>query len=118
MNCKPGDLAVLVHSDDYMRPGRLCEVLQPMPAPPFPLGGLVVTGVSAPTAAHWWVRWLGSPVTYFALDHARVSSLSAPVAEGPCLDAWLRPLRNGDELDETLRLHELPASPLGVEHVE
>jgi hypothetical protein len=88
LNCKPGDLAVLVRSKFGENIGKLCTVQQPY------------------CDGEWFVE--------FFLPIAWASDvLGGPGAvgrHGVCPDAWLRPIRGHEGEDEALRLAGKPKS--------
>jgi hypothetical protein len=83
MNCKPGDLAVIVRSESG-NAGRIVEVLR----------------ASHHYPNHWWVR-----LSHPAMNHFRML-----VTEVNCADANLRPIRDpGDDAqDESFRWAPAP----------
>ena len=86
MNCKPGDLAIIVKSAAGNE-GAIVEVL----GPAAPFGGLPV----------WFIESKGSVL----------NGLTPPSHQAEIPDAWLRPIRPGDMEDETpvARDLEVPA---------
>lgn len=90
MNCRPGDLAVIIESGHHNNIGQLVEVLRP--------GDLYVDGWVTKTLGHVMGRW--------------PSGEWAPVAPGSnfhIADRHLRPLRDSDGPDETLTWAGLPS---------
>lgn len=84
MNCKPGDLAIVVGSEKYS--GRLVEVLCLAPDEEFtlPNGTPHVRPSESPA---WVVNVLGSPIEVTYANGATVG-----VMQGVALDRKLRPL--------------------------
>lgn len=79
MNCKPGDLAVIVQSHDPRNIGKLVNVLRPY------------------DSRSWWI-------TCTSVLH-RLYSDCPPGAECATYDAYLRPIRDpgDDAVDEMLQ---------------
>lgn len=101
MNCKQGDLAILVRARLPQNVGRVVRVLfgvAPGCRPIDPAG----EKHRAKGGFRWMVEAEGSS---FYSKRASGSIDRHPYGAVP--DAWLRPLRDQDGLDETLRLHEL-----------
>lgn len=100
MNCKPGDLAIVIGGSDYA--GRIVEVLHAAPSDDF---FTLPDGYRhRPVEPGCWViRFLGSPVkapvgTDYASARYRITRY------GSCRDAGLRPLRGlSDEEAEQIR---------------
>lgn len=92
MNCKSGDLAIVVRAGPYA--GRMVEVLFEAPAHSFTLPN--GTPHAKPTTLPAWVvNLLGSPIdARFTLSGERRA-----VMQGVVADAYLRPLR-GDISEE------------------
>jgi len=96
MNCKPGDLAVVVRARTH--PDLL---------------GRITRCLSLAGPSVWHVEPMRS--RYISgYDCGGVIQFDVALANDDCL----RPLRDEPGLDETLRLYDVPESPLGVEHVE
>lgn len=95
MNCKPGDLAVVIRSD-AKNAGKVVEVLRP------------ATKIESEgfrhfnEGFHWWVRSAGSPI---------VSGLGVVRTETALPDARLRPIRDpgDDATDEMVQLLGKPS---------
>ena len=96
MNCKPGDLAIVVSSKPHYN-GRIVEVLFAPPAQRFTLpDGYPAHGASTEPA--WVLKFVGGPV-------------NAPLASGNLRKAWygvgadrcLRPLRDDPDAVERER---------------
>lgn len=83
MNCKPGDLAVIVNDPhcDQADLGRIVEVVAPDPQ----------------DFDEWECRPVGGPPLAYAREgeESRAGCVSIP-------DEWLRPIRDQDGEDETL----------------
>lgn len=88
MNCKPGDLAVMVRSKANNE-GRIVEIVSPLGHEPFFDGAR--WGIGAGFC--WLVRSASGPVR---------SVRRGLHLEFPCPDAWLRPIRDNDGEDESL----------------
>jgi hypothetical protein len=91
MNCKPGDLAVVVRSE-FGNAGRIVEVLKPLGVEPY-WGGFRWDGANSKGAFCWLVRALGAPLHTMA---------GGQWQECPVPDAVLKPLRDSDGEDEVL----------------
>ena len=99
MKCKPGDIAMSLYTDNY---GRLCRVVKPSPHALF---------------ADWKVVTLESWVLETVSPNCGVVTPLRPMPAGTvahCLDRHLKPLRPGDDADETLSWARLP-KPVEVE---
>jgi hypothetical protein len=90
MNCKPGDLAVLVRANLPENIGSFCEVL----------------GASGIPDYEWSVKFQSPKRLLLSGDDSFYIG-----DECLCPDAWLRPIRDpGDEaVDETLLWKSVPA---------
>lgn len=108
MNCKPGDLAVVVR----------CEYTPEMI-------GMVVTVVRAYTGESIdGVRWgLGADRQRWVIEGSRPLPSRGWHGEGPIFtrqrsmpDSAMRPIRDSDGQDETLRIAGLPAPLAEREH--
>ena len=89
MNCKPGDLAILIApgpTGEAHNIGMIVEVVKPCP-----------TG----RAGFWWVVSQGRP---------GINRMNMKVQSGAVHDARLRPIRPGDLEDETPTVRELEAA--------
>lgn len=100
MNCRPGDIAVIVHPS---LAGKLVEVLHLVASPHtrLPNGTLSLS----PNADDWVIKSLGQP---FAVKFG-------PGIEGQneyavCNDRWLRPIRGTDAQADTFESRELEAA--------
>lgn len=99
MNCRPGDLAVVIVPGPHH--GSLVSVLRAAPAVPLRLPDGVLNQGCAP--AYWVVEMLGRPV------RAQLTNgLWRAARFGTAADRELRPLRDSDGADETLRIAGLP----------
>jgi len=96
MNCKPGDLAVIVSSKANL--GKLVEVVEFLGIDPY-FGGRVWYS----DGPCWLIRSVGSPLQ---ADNFHPRFLMA----APIEDARLRPIRPGDLEDETPTVRELEAA--------
>jgi hypothetical protein len=93
MNCKPGDLAVIVRSHRGRNVGRIVTVVrQHDPA-------------DSPRWLHVMPGWVVSPVGTLVV-HPNAKCTWAP-------DAWLRPIRPDEGQDEMLRI---AGRPVETEH--
>lgn len=94
MNCKPGDLAVVVVGPHI---GKLVEVLHLAPFHNFQLpDGCINKG--EPDGWHWCVKVLGAPVWVDIKDHPYGGRHAM---YGTVADASLRPIK-GRPIDETI----------------
>lgn len=102
MNCKPGDLAVIVRSFDPNAVGQLVTVLERAPEHDFWLPSGMLTG-SGPDA------WVVSFAAAFRTSSKFGGRLL--VTHGACRDAHLRPIRDPgeDARDETLAWLPVPS---------
>lgn len=99
INCKPGDLAVIIASDPYANPdsgGVLCDVLHHPPAEDFDLPDGFPVHANQDLNRRWVIR-LHRPITVRWNFGATRSSMYAV-----CPDNMLRPIRDNDGEDETL----------------
>lgn len=96
MNCKPGDMAVIVKSDANV--GRLVEVVEFVGVDPV-FGGRVWYS----DGPCWLVRSIGTPLQ-------AANFWPALVMVAPIEDSRLRPFRPGDLEDETPTVRELEAA--------
>ena len=94
MNCKPGDLAVIICSGAGNE-GKIVEILRPAS------GSESIPFSHHSQGFHWWIRSCGSPIK---------SLFSGSRKETVYPDAWLRPIRPGDLEDETPTVRELEAA--------
>jgi hypothetical protein len=102
LNCRPGDLAVIV-ADHKTHPdtvGLLCNVLHQSPAGDFLLPDGVLT---AATHHPSWVIKLSRPVQLRWYD-----GIIRPATYASCPDSHLRPIRNDPGADETLTWCDVP----------
>jgi hypothetical protein len=104
MNCKPGDLAVIV-SGSKTNPqiaGMFCEVLYLAPSGNFRFPN----GVTAPDRvreASWLIKFATRiPVHY-------LDGVYRPSEYAVCIDSKLRPIRDTDGQDETLTWAPVPS---------
>ena len=107
MNCKPGDLAIVIHSPvkKYSHvTGRIVEVLYLAPEGVFelPNGNLQSPVNTEENGAYWVCRFL-NPVEVGMADRGMFLVTFSPVP-----DVFLRPLRDSDGDDEMLRIAGLP----------
>lgn len=103
MNCKPNDLARIVHPSEY---GRLVTVMYAAPTEPYVLPDGAKAMPARPGA--WVCQMLGGAVRApvyenGSLDHYRLARYVA------INDRWLRPIRDKDGVDETLTWAGKPA---------
>lgn len=98
MNCKPGDLALVVRPHATKTP--IVEVLSSYTAKEFD-GRKTTAGEW--TLPCWLVKSLGGPIRHTGKSGASVIF--------PCPDAWLRPIRPGDISDEEVRDLYAPSDP-------
>ena len=82
MNCKPGDLAVIVRSADGQAVGRIVECLR-------------IEGAHSELGPMWRVKTSGKGVV-------TIHGTLAVFFHMP--DSWLRPIRDNDGEDEILRI--------------
>ena len=95
MNCKPGDLAVIVHPKSA---GKLVSVLHAVPGLKYTLPDGYPAMANVDGKAEWVCESLGSSFT------ARLSSGELRYARYAGIhDQWLRPIRPTDGEDETLQ---------------
>lgn len=97
MNCKPGDLAVIVRATYAENLGRIVHVVEPWPFRGYPIGYTMhFRGRKWRIAcdADWVIEPVGRPLIG---AHAGHSWSAAP-------DFCLRPIRDQDGEDEILRL--------------
>jgi len=97
MNCKQGDLAIIVRSKAGNE-GRLCTVLEMLGENPF-YDGFPWNFRDGPC---WLIEYAGTP----AFDNFGQKYKRAPIP-----DAWLRPIRDPgeDAQDETLQWLPVPS---------
>ncbi|QIM51607.1 hypothetical protein [Hydrogenophaga crocea] len=90
MNCKPGDLAVIVRSG-AQNAGKLVEIARPATQAERKIFDHRREGF------HWWVCSIGTPI---------VDSWGDARMETALPDAWLRPIRDpgDDATDEMVQL--------------
>ncbi len=104
-NCREGDLARIVHPDDY---GRLVLVRQRITSAPhfFPDGWQA----SQDSLGLWEIECLGWRYRGQRFTGARY--VAADLQWGACEDKWLRPIRDpgDDAVDETLQRVRKPDS--------
>lgn len=94
MNCRPGDLAIIVHPSMY---GTLVQILYAEPDGNYTLpDGFPGRNVDGPG---WVFEFLGAPRSVPVGRRSRTARYAA------CNDRWLRPIRDhGDDAqDEVLR---------------
>jgi hypothetical protein len=110
MNCKPGDLARIVHQHLY---GRMVEVLRREPLKRYALPDGWRAAAGDPATPAWVVKLLGPPVRA-----ALRGGETRETRYGAVPDCWLRPIRDpGDDAkDEMLR--PLPAEPAPAKSLE
>lgn len=106
LNCRQGDLAVIVHSLTGKSEGMIVHVVAPIgimqPGQRFagPDGRSCFTVCNG---FYWWVRSEGRPLPVRRYRNGRdVGSRLRTEAHMP--DAWLRPIRDGEQPDELLTL--------------
>lgn len=109
MNCKPGDMAVIIDSDQYSNPdtgGVLCDVLH-MPSPhigrvTLPDGTVTTTTSDRPK----WVIRTHRPILVSLFNGGGLTSVTYAI----CPDSKLRPIRPqaDDGQDETLQWRDGP----------
>lgn len=104
MNCKQGDLAVIVNADNVENIGKIVRVLRLVShGDCFPdINGLSATWIGDCTAL--WVVECDSPLSWEAYDGAcKTLHLQRPFG-----DEYLRPIRDNDGEDETLQWAPVP----------
>lgn len=110
MNCKPGDLAIIIDSDSRTNPdtgGVLCDVLYHPTGEYFHLPDGTLSTASTPLSQRWVIR-LHRPITVRSLAGGM---RQATYAIYP--DSKLRPIRDNPGQDETLQWRDVP-TPTGV----
>ena len=113
LNCKPGDLAVIIDSHPRSNPdtgGVLCDVLHHPPSEFFALPDGTTSFANAPLGARWVIR-LHRPISV----RVGVGGKFRPATYAVCPDSKLRPIRPqaDDGQDETLQWRDVP-TPTGV----
>lgn len=113
LNCRPGDLAVIIASDPLTNPdtgGVLCDVLH-APSPhigrvTFPDGTATTSTIDCPK----WVIRTHRPISVTRFVDGRLILVTYAV----CPDSKLRPIRPqaDDGQDETLTWREVPTGVL------
>lgn len=95
MNCKPGDLAVVIRASLAENIGRLCRVQKRCAD----IDGQAI-----------WLVDFGKPIRCARIrDRAYVPGSEELRAQTGCPDSWLRPIRDNDGEDQTLQWAGLPA---------
>lgn len=97
LNCKPGDLAIIVRSS-YDNTGKIVHVKRMLGLQPVWGGYKWCIGLSASSPC-WLAEAVGSPINGARGD---------PWQEAPVPDIALRPLRDNPGEDEMLRIAGLP----------
>lgn len=98
MNCKPGDIARIVHPKAY---GKLVSVLYAEPHGSF----ILPDGMPARKSSigpGWVCKMLGAPIEAPTDVGTRLAMY------GGIRDVWLRPIRPSEGQDETLTWKEVP----------
>ena len=90
MNCKPGDLAIIVYAKSLRNIGVIVQIIAR--APDLDGGPAWLTKSSNPTPCVWVHTGRPAPDDCY----------------GDVPDAWLRPIRDNDGEDEMLRLAGKP----------
>lgn len=110
MNCKPGDLAVIVRST-LGNLGKIVRVIGPSLSNSVAFGETFadpVTGITWRRDTHgfdWDVEAVGSPLVIGFADGRRGTALRRPTQ-----DSALRPLRDNEDEDEMLRIAGKPVT--------
>lgn len=110
MNCKPGDLAVIVRST-LGNLGKIVRVIGPSFCNGLKFGETTVdpaTGITWRRDTHefdWDVESVGSPLVIGFPDGKRGTALRRPAQ-----DSALRPLRDNEDEDEMLRIAGKPVT--------
>lgn len=104
MNCKPGDLAVIVKSDNIMNIGKLVRVILPSPGNHLPIGShYFVKGIDFRRSGDWFC-WI--------VESCSSPLIATPSGElhivRPFSDRCLRPIRDQDGEDEMIRIAGKP----------
>jgi hypothetical protein len=103
MRCRAGDLAVVIRTHDERNLGKLVRVVEQCHAHPWPGGNPIFMVDGLPydsegyTGVVWLVEALGAPLYSCGQLHRRA----------PAKDTSLRPIRDGEGVDETLRNLEM-----------
>lgn len=105
MNCKPGDLAVIVRGEKYC--GRLVEVLKLAIEARFILpDGYPAYG--EPSGTHWLVKFVGGKINAPTGLYGEAAAGSRMTSYAVVEDYGLRPLRDNPGTDETLTWAPVP----------
>lgn len=103
MNCKPGDIARIVHPKEY---GRIVEVLHAAPTDhEFVLPNGQIHNACSP--GEWVVQMQGAPIRALICSSPKMRSVLTMY--GACADRWLRPLGGVAVDDEVPAVDALPA---------
>lgn len=99
LNCKQGDLAVIVNPIESVNAGVIVEVIRPAFAGD-PMGNGKGSFQPSVPGPYWIIRSIGRPLLVRMIKTGAVLMTE----ETPCPDSRLRPLRDSDGEDEVLRL--------------
>lgn len=111
LNCKPGDLAVIIDSNPVVNPdtgGVLCDVLHHPPARHFDLPDGTPARCLGDLSARWVIR-LHRQIKVLWGDGTHHLATYAV-----CHDSKMRPIRDNPGADETLTWLDVPAKREGV----
>jgi hypothetical protein len=98
MNCKPGDLAIVVRSRTASNLGKIVHVLKP-----YENRDSHIISLSGDCAV-WLCRTTGSPLRWAGVFGIEVERSET----GPIPDGCLHPLRPGEELIPAVRQSDAP----------
>lgn len=101
MNCKPGDLAIIVAPLHSQNAGVIVEVIRPAFPGDLMEGGGAKFQPDRP-GPYWLVRTAGRPLLVGGKSRKRRTTWTREVTESPIADSRLRPIRDNDGTDETL----------------
>lgn len=98
LNCQPGDIAVLIYDNYFPEDiGKLVEIIEE--------GEHEWDGE---VQFNWYCRSLGGPFKVRIYDDENLfTGLIEDDTEAHIPDAWLKPIRDSDGVDETLTWKEL-----------
>lgn len=104
MNCKPGDLAVVIHAGEFM--GRIVSVMY---AAPTSVDFNLPDGYPhKPCSIGDWIVDMGSPVSAKVSQSGNKRLAKFAVIQ----DRFLKPLRDNDGEDETLQWAPVPVKEI------
>ena len=105
MNCKPGDLAVIIASDSHVNPdsgGVLCDVIDHPPSKYFALPDGTRAASNSPLCDRRVIRLHRTIVVRWTNGELHRAIYAV------CPDSKLRPIRDNDGEDETLQWANKP----------